>query len=282
MHESVTIPGSVLFCTGLAGIACAALPVAAALRLHKKMGTAPAAFFWGCGAYLILPLMLGQTLSGLAGLLPFSGTLWFAVAYSALSVALLNLAARLAVFHWALKDDRSLPNAVQFGLGFGWTDALLLLAIDLIFTTALGLAINRDPAAFAALGNEEMLTALTAQLNGVKVGPMLASAAERLCAVVMQAALAVLMMVGVGRRRPLFTLAAFGLEAACLAALVWLGEITGSSLLSLAVRVVFTAAAVLLAMYSKKIWDETDAPITGASAGKTQTWNAPLRRRPLD
>lgn len=282
MTAFTAIPGYILFCTGLAGIVCAALPAVIAYRLHKKTGAAVSAFFWGCGTYLILPLMLGQTLSSFVGILPFAGSLWFAVAYSALSLALLNAFARLGAFSWALKDDRSLPNALLFGIGLGWMDALLLLAIDLIFTTAVGLAINRDPAAFAALGNEELFVSLSEQLSTTAVGPLLLSAAERLVGVAMQAALAVLMMVGVGRRRGLYNLAAFALEAVCLAALVWLGETVGSPLLSLAVRLLFTAGAVWLALRSKKTWAETDAPITGASAGRVQTWNAPLRRRRMD
>ncbi len=276
-----TIPGYVLFCTGLTGILLAGAPIAAALWLHRKKGAAASAFFWGCGLYLVLTLALGQTLSSIAALLPVANALWFAVAYSAVSVAAFNALARMAAFKWIMKDERSLPNAVIFGVGLGWVDALLLLGIDLIFTTAIGLAINRDPAAFAELGNEEMLSSLAAQLSGTAGGPLLASGAERLVGIGMQAALAVPAMVGAGRRRPAYSLGAFALETACLAVLVWLGEVVGSPLLSLAVRLVFTAAAVAFAVFSRGIWGEQDAPTTGASSGNVQTWNKPLARRPL-
>ena len=275
------IPNSVLFCAGLAGIACAVLPAAAALWLHKKKGATTSAFFWGCGMYLILTITLGSTLSSLLGLLPITDALWFTVLTSSL-LAVLNSISRFTAFHWAMKDDRSPENGLAFGAGLGWLDALLMLALELVFIAAIGTAYNRDPAAFAEFTADKNFAATIAQLQNVSAGTLLVNGAERLTAVAMQMALCFLAMTGTTRRRPLLSWAAFGLEAACLCLSTWLSALTQSALLSLAVRVVFTAAAVLLARYSKKIWEETDAPITGASAGKTQTWNAPLRRRPLD
>ena len=68
------------------------------------------------------------------------------------------------------------------------------------------------------------------------------------------------------------------LQHICVCAIVWVGEVTQSMPLCLAVRVVFLAAAILLALRTKTLWEEKE-PTAGAP--RAETWNTRLPRRSL-
>ena len=66
------IPGSILFCTGLVGIACCAVPALAALLLYKKRGGRAAAFFWGCAMYLVFNTVLSYPVNSIIAMTPLA------------------------------------------------------------------------------------------------------------------------------------------------------------------------------------------------------------------
>lgn len=272
------IPGSVLFCTGLVGIACCAVPALAALLLYKKCGGNVSAFFLGCGMYLLFNVMLNSTVGAIVSMTSAAEKLWFVVLYSGLSAALMDGFGRIAAFRWALKRNLCPTNAMLYGLGFGWVDCVLLLGIDSIYSAAFGSAYNRDPAALEALGAPEMVAALTQQLKTTDIGQLLASGVDRLLAVVLQMALAQLMMTAIAKTKGGYTILAILLQHVCVCAIVWMDEITGSILLGLVIRLVFTAVAILLALRTKEYWEQTKKE---EAAKLSETWNAPLPRRPL-
>ncbi len=270
------IPGYILFAVGLVGILCCAAPALVALLLYKKRGGTASSFFWGSLMYIAFNVMLSYTLGSLVMLTPMADKLWFTVLFSGLSTALLDGFARLAAFRWMMKQSLSPINAMLFGLGYGWLDSLLLLGLDTIYIAAFGAAVNRDPAALDALGDPELVEAVTQQLLTIDLGQLAASCADRLLAVVMQMAFAQLMITAVAKRKGGYTILAFVVQHLCICAIVWVGEVTQNMLLSLAIRVVFAAVAVLLALHTKALWDEPEEEAPGLA----QTWNARLPRRP--
>ena len=114
------------------------------------------------------------------------------------------------------------------------------------------------------------------QLLATDIGGLLASGADRLLAVVLQMALAQLMMTAVAKRKGWYTVLTVVLQHVCVCTVVWVGEVTQSMPLCLAVRVIFTAAAILLALRTKELWTEK-APEAGVP--RSETWNARLPRR---
>ena len=272
------IPGSILFCTGFVGIACCAVPALAALLLYKKRGGRAAAFFWGCAMYLVFNTVLSYPVNSIIAMTPLAEQLWFTVLYSGLTAAMMDGFGRIAIFRWGLKNDLCPTNAMLYGLGFGWVDCVLLLGIDTVYAAAFGSAYNRDPAALDALGAPELVEGMKQQLLATDIGGLLASGADRLLAVVLQMALAQLMMTAVAKRKGWYTVLTVVLQHICVCAVVWVGEITESMPLCLAVRMVFTAVAVLLALHTKTLWEKKEPE---ADAPRSETWNTRLPRRSL-
>ena len=272
------ISGFTLFCIGFVGIVCCAVPPIAALLLYKKCGGTAAAFFWGCGMYIMFNIVLSTPVGAILTMTPLAEQLWFTVLYSGLTAAMMDGFGRIAIFRWGLKNEQKPVNALLYGLGFSWVDCVVLLGIDSIFTAAFGATYNRDPAALDALGAPEMVAALTQQLQNTDIGNLLASCAARLLACVLQMALAQLMMTAVAKRKGWYTVLTIVLQHVCVCIVVWVGEVTQSMPLCLAVRVVFLAAAILLALRTKTLWEETE-PTAGAP--RSETGNTRLPRRSL-
>ena len=270
------IPGFVVFCTGLVGVVCCAAPPVAALLLYKKCGGNASAFFWGCGMYLIFNVMLAAPVNAVISVSPLAEALWFIVLYSGLSAAMMDGFGRIAAFRLGMKRNLMPINALLYGLGYGWIDCVLLLGLDSIYVAAIGAAYNRDPAALDALEQPEMIGALTQQLQTTDVGSLLAAGLDCLLTVVLQMTLAQMMMTAVAKRKGWYTVLAILLQHTCVCASVWVNEVTRSMPLCLAVRVVFIAAAVLLALRTRTYWEEKEEE---NAAPLAEVWNAPLPRR---
>ena len=280
----MSIPAFVLFCTGLTGILCAGLPIAAAVWLRRRRQAETSSFFWGCLFYVLFVLILQRTCQQLVGL--ETQPLWFVVVYNGLAAAVFCELGRLAAFGWVRKEQRTLPDALLCGVGFGWCDAFLLTGLEMLYTTALGLAINRDPALFAADANAEVYRTLAAQLQGTAPLDVLAGCVNQLLVTALQAALSVLVMTAAARGRKGWFAAAFGLHAAfgCLSALC--AQLEVSPVLQVLVPLALLAAGVLLARRAAQTaWADigpsgTQAAAPAAKAARVEVWNDRLPRRP--
>ena len=151
-----------------------------------------------------------------------------------------------------------------------------LLMIALIFAPMLIAGYSGESEKRIAVVDDSKIIAQ--QLQNTDIGNLLASCADRLLACVLQMALAQLMMTAVAKRKGWYTVLTVVLQHICVCAIVWVGEVTQSMPLCLAVRVVFLAVAILLALRTRALWEEKE-PET--SAPRAETWNARLPRRSL-
>lgn len=274
------ISGFLLFCIVLVGLVCAGGPILLAWGLRRRLGGALASFFWGCGVYLVFVLGLEQTSHTVMAYAPAAQSLWFTVLYSGMAAMLFEGLGRLSAFRWLMKEHHTGPDALLFGLGMGWIAALILLGADMLYTAALGFALNRDPAAFAGTEAAAAVQALALQLRATPAGEVLLAGLDRVLAVGLQMALAYLMMTSVACRRARWTFAAMGLQLTVSCASVLAGALIGGALIGAAVQLVGCMAGAGLMILARRDWREDD-PAQDAGGGTVITVNAPLPRRPL-
>ncbi len=278
----MNIPISTLICTGLVGVLCAAGPIAAAFWLYRKKTAPVSAFLWGAGVYLLFGLALQRTFVDLIALTPLVGMKWFVVLYSALSTAGAVCCGLLICFAWVIKDDRTMPDALMAGVGYGWCEAFFLLGIDMLYTTAFGNAIRREPQLFAGEENAEVFEAMAQQLAQTDVVQLLLVGLAQLAAAAMVPAIAALVMTTVRWRRPIWFIIAFVMYFACAALCVLVGGSANAALLQAVIQLAFTALTTLLARGAYlSVWQDEEPPAPGTVGPATVTVNAPLKRRKL-
>ena len=203
------------------------LPLLAGWQLVRREWATWGVFWAGALTFVLsqvvhLPLnwaigLLGQTPRGVA-LWPLP---WLALV-AGLSAGLCETLARWVALRWAMRRTRGFQNAVQFGLGHGAVEAVLLGLIALSGTINI-LALWRSDPATLGLGQaqQQQMVAAFAELRQVAWYMPVLSGLERVFALCLQVAMSVLVMDGIMRRRPLSLLWAVLAHAAVDAFAVW-------------------------------------------------------------
>lgn len=276
----MTVPAFTLIATGLVGSLCTVLPPVLAWIIKRRSGARVSSFFCGCLMYVIVVLMLERACHALVSLLPLADQLWFVALYSGFSAALFGVLGCWIGCLWPLKNSRTLEDALLFGIGFGWCEVFLLLGVDMLYITSLGLGINRDPQLFLQGEDAEMYQALVEELQAVSPWEILVSGLGRLAAMVLVACLAVLVMAAVISGRKRWLAVAFGLQFVTVCGSVLLAELTRLAALETVAQILGATAARVLSQRAA----EDGAPHgPGGTAPQKQpqiqVWNPRLPRR---
>jgi len=232
------------------------LPFLAGFWVEGKLDVPWRPFWYGALAYglaqLALRIPLLTFLSGKLGLAQgnsFAAVLaWAAVL--ALSAALFELAARYVGYRYLFRDlGLTWEHAVMFGVGMAALESVVVVGLPslMTFTSALSLP-GMDPVALG-LSAEEAQQLAEAKVQVASLSPLvpLSAALERILTLVLQAALAALVMQAFTRRSSRWLWYAAGAQFA-IALAASLVSTYGSVLLAEAVLALGTAACAYWAV----------------------------------
>jgi len=209
------------------------LPLLAGWQLVRREWATWGVFWAGALTFVLsqavhLPLnwaigLLGDTARGVA--------LWplpYLAIVAGLSAGLCETVARWVALRWAMRRTRGFKNAVQFGLGHGGVEAVLLGLVALSGTINILALWRSDPATLGLneAQQQQMLAAFAELRQVVWYMPVLAGL-ERVFALCLHVAVSVLVMDGIMRRRPLNLVWAVLVHATVDAFAVWSANAVG-------------------------------------------------------
>ncbi|AHB50201.1 hypothetical protein W911_10840 [Hyphomicrobium nitrativorans NL23] len=189
------MPSSALLASGIMIL----LPVTLAWVVVRRLGTPVRFLAWGAGTFLLaqavrLPLLQGLTALLQSGALPLPPPAYLAVfniAILAVTAGLFEEGARYLAYRHAIPDARSWNAAVTFGVGHGGIESILLGCLMAWQLAALPAGPDTLPWAVPFLG-----------------------AVERVFALALHVALAVVVLQAITRRNLAWLAAAIGAHAA--------------------------------------------------------------------
>jgi uncharacterized membrane protein YhfC len=229
------------------------LPLLAGWQLVRREWATWGVFWAGALTFVVsqvvhLPL---NWLMGLLGPIAKGVSLWplpWLALVAGLSAGLCETLARWVALRWAMRRTRGFQNAVQFGLGHGAVEAVLLGLIALSGTINILALWRSDPATLGlSQAQQQQMVAAFAELRQVAWYMPVLSGLERVFALCLHVAMSVLVMDGIMRQRPLNVLWAVLAHAAVDAYAVWSINTLGAvwSEVGLAVAAALCVAYVL-------------------------------------
>ncbi len=126
---------------------CSALPVGAALYLHRRMGISGRAILVGAVVFIVSQLILRipilQYLSGQPWYQERMTSILFSIAVLALSAGIFEEVGRFLGFSWGLRQNLRWKDGVAFGIGHGGIEAAALVGTTYLNNLVMSLHINR-------------------------------------------------------------------------------------------------------------------------------------------
>jgi uncharacterized membrane protein YhfC len=180
-----------------------------------------------------------------------------AIAYG-LSAGVFEEVARYLVYRFWIRDARRWREAIQFGVGHGGAEAIILGVLGLYAFLQLMALRDGD---LATLVPPEQLELVRAEVAAYWAAPWheaLAGAVERALALCLQTAFAVLVLQTFTRRNPLWLLAAI-IWHAVVDALAVIGLVRGWSIYTIEGAAAVAALISLVALFALRPREETDA-----------------------
>ncbi len=195
------------------------IPVALLLYLYKKKRARLISFFIGGGVFFVMAMVLEQMLHVVvltaAGDM-ITGNIWAYAAYGGLAAALFEETGRCIAMRYFLKKNLDTENALMYGAGHGGFEAILIVGTVYVNNIVISIMINTGSMASTLLSLDETARETTVQqLSALWTTPVYAfylAGVERLCAIMLQIALSILMYCGVRYGRKVYIVLAFGIH----------------------------------------------------------------------
>lgn len=195
------------------------IPVALLLYLYIRKRAKLTSFFIGAGVFFVMAMVLEQTLhvAVLSAVQEeLTGNIWAFAAYGGLAAALFEETGRYIAMRYLMKKNLDTENALMYGAGHGGFEAILIVGMANINNIVMSIMINTG-------GMESTLTALDEEVREVTIQQLSVlwttpdyvfylAGVERLCAIVLQIALSILMYCGVRYGRKVYVALAFGIH----------------------------------------------------------------------
>lgn len=185
------------------------LPLLAGWQLARRQRSSWGVF-WAGGLTFVASQVVHLPLNwaiGLLGASPHGVGLWplpWLSVVAGLSAGVCESVARWVALRWAMRRTRGLDNALQFGLGHGGVEAVLLGLIALSGMVNILALWRSDPIALGMNeAQQQQIVAAFAELQQVPWYMPVFAGLERVFALCLHVAMSVLVMDGVMRRRPL-------------------------------------------------------------------------------
>lgn len=209
---------SSMVCMGIAAVISLLLPIVTGIYFHKKEGISFRPIWVGALVFVVFTQVLEKAmhLAVIAAVPWFVGTMWFAL-YGALAAGLFEEVGRFLAYKTLLKKHRAYKDGLSYGLGHGGIEAVLLGLTGNLNYIIYSVMINSG-ASKQLLG--KVPPAFAAQMQGtlhllVTQPPafFLLGAVERLCALIIQVGLSLLVLYGVNKGQIRYLLLAILLHA---------------------------------------------------------------------
>ena len=226
------------------------LPVALVIYFYRRYRFSLKAFFVGAGIFILFQLLLRLPLLGYLSAQPWFSRLSTNIFFSAVVIggftaALFEECGRYLGFRTVLKGKLSWENGLAYGLGHGGAEAIILVGFAYINNIVISLLINRG--LFEQLIAPRLGAAaapVRAQLVSLPPSLFLAAGVERVCTLIIQIALSLLVLYAVRNKQPLYLLGAILLHTGLNAGAVYL-QAGGFSLWIIELFIAAAAAAAL-------------------------------------
>ena len=175
----------------LAGAACIAGPVIAAIWWHRRTGAVYRAFLYGAAVFFLFQIVLrlpwqiplvARFGSNPAWQLPL-------LAFSAFTAALFEEGGRYAGYRVLLRDAWTMRVAVMYGLGHGGLEAMLLVGVNLVAS-----AVTLHLVSAGVIVTPRIVTAMHAVAAGYTPVAALAAVVERATAMAMHVGLSLVVL----------------------------------------------------------------------------------------
>jgi uncharacterized membrane protein YhfC len=223
--------------------------------------------FWAGAATFVLSQIIHLPLNWALGLLGGGRgvALWPLAALAlvaGLSAAFCEEGARWIVLTFFLKQCRRWDQGLQYGAGHGGVEAIIFGVLALISFISMIVLRTLGPAALNLAGAAaEQAQAQMAQYWATPWYMSVLAGFERLCAITLQIALALLVVRSVARRQPLYFLAAIGLHTAVDFWAVWGAKTLGVVWVEVGVTVFAVFAFWLILRLKEPVPEPAAAPI---------------------
>ena len=188
---------SIEWSLGLAGGLCILLPAALAIAWHRRTGAPYLPFVYGALIFIVFQIALR-----LPWQVPLA--LWVRehkdyqavfLAFSGLTAGLFEEVGRYVGFRLLLRDDRSVPTAVMYGLGHGGIESALLVGLNLV-----GFAVALVLVSQGLISNPQLVAKLQAAASTVSPSSVVFAVVERVGAMVLHVGLTLIVLQAVARR----------------------------------------------------------------------------------
>lgn len=247
------IPVLTLVTTGLVGLVCLFLPIGLLVGLRKKYKAGILTFFIGCSVYVLFALVLEQYCHVLVlGLTGIADNVVLSALYGGFAAALFEESGRFVAFRFFMKGRQNLGEALMYGAGHGGIEAFILMGVNMLYYTVLGVMFNRNPAMFDGWTDASSYTGWAQQMQTTGAGAFAWGGVERVLALVLQLCLSVLVMTAVVCHKPGWIFVSGGLHMLVNCVAVLTLQYTQSAALTELVLAAMAAGSVVLTLQAAR------------------------------
>ena len=205
--ETVSISGIVIVMLIAELLFSLALPIGAIIFWKKRQDVSLVPFAIGAAAYFVFAMVLEQVVHFLVlGLNPTVSDYllsrpWLYAVYGGLTAGVFEETARFLVFHTMMKQNIGRENAITYGIGHGGIECIFVLGMMMVSNLMLAALFNSMGAeAFIAQYTPDQTDAVLASIasiNAINPAAALVACVERVCAMMLQVELSVLVFAAV-------------------------------------------------------------------------------------
>lgn len=207
----MTISGRVIAALVIQFVFSLALPITALIVWKNKYGLKLRPFMMGFVAFLAFALLGQQALHLLVlDMNPALGAFvesrpWLNALYVGLAAGIFEETARLLMFKTALRDDPERENAVAYAIGHGGFECIVALGLMAISNLFMCFALNSGSLAetIGSMSEAEKQTLMGTieMINSANIGSALLTMLERVCMLVLHAALSVFVFAALHKKK---------------------------------------------------------------------------------
>ena len=246
-----------ILCVILNILICFCIPIGIFLYLLIKKHNVIKPFFIGMGIFIVFQLLTRipvlNMLSQKSWFLNLSSNSWIYGLFLGGTAALFETTGRFIAFKFLLKKNRTFVDGIGYGIGHGGIEAMALVGLTNINNLILMLAINSG--VFQALTGSlptSTVEMIYNQLTGISAGTFLLGGIERISVIIIQIALALLVLYAVKYKEYKYLLLSFLIHACLDAGVVILPSRFNMSMGALEVLIGILAICMLVSMYRKR------------------------------
>lgn len=226
MYEDIVISNTVLITLIIELLFSVAVPVAVLIIWRKKTQLNLSPALMGAAAFFIFAMVLEQIVHFLViGLNENVSNFilsrpWLYAVYGGLTAGLFEETGRFLVFKTMMKNYTGRENAITYGIGHGGIECILMLGMSMLSNLMLAVVFNSMGAdafiAQYAADQADSIVASIQAINDIDVLSALLACFERVCAMVLQIELSILVFAAVQQNKfwlyPLAVLAHMGID----------------------------------------------------------------------